>query len=295
MPASRFLKGFTVEKIRLPGITINYACAGEGPPVLLLHGHPQTHIVWRKIAPRLVGAGYRVIAPDLRGYGDSEKPTSDAAHLTYSKRAMAQDQIALMAALGHERFSVIGHDRGGRVAHRLALDAPDAVDRLAVLDIAPTLTMYERTDQAFATRYFWWFFLIQPDGLPEKLIGGDPEYFPRRHIAGQVKTKGAVSEEAMAEYLRSYRDPATIHAICEDYRASASIDLDHDRADGLKRISAPLLAVWGARSVVGDLYDVEATWKDKALDVTARALPCGHAIPEEAPEDLFELLAAFLA
>ena len=294
MTASRFLDGFTVQKAALPGITINYASAGTGPPVLLLHGHPQTHIVWRGIAPQLVAAGYQVIAPDLRGYGDSDKPASDAAHLTYSKRVMAQDQIALMASLGHDRFAVVGHDRGGRVAHRLALDFPDAVERLAVLDIAPTLTMYDRTDQEFATRYFWWFFLIQPDGLPEKMIGSDPEYFLRRHIAGQVKVEGAVSEEAIAEYLRTYRDPATIHAICEDYRASASIDLEHDRAEPDRRVTAPLLAIWGEKSVVGALYDVEATWQEKAEQVTGCALPCGHAIPEEAPDALLEKLLGFL-
>ena len=294
MTASRFLDGFTVQKAALPGITINYASAGTGPPVLLLHGHPQTHIVWRGIAPQLVAAGYQVIAPDLRGYGDSDKPASDAAHLTYSKRVMAQDQIALMASLGHDRFAVVGHDRGGRVAHRLALDFPDAVERLAVLDIAPTLTMYDRTDQEFATRYFWWFFLIQPNGLPEKMIGSDPEYFLRRHIAGQVKVEGAVSEEAIAEYLRTYRDPATIHAICEDYRASASIDLEHDRAEPDRRVTAPLLAIWGEKSVVGALYDVEATWQEKAEQVTGCALPCGHAIPEEAPDALLEKLLGFL-
>ena len=294
MTVSRFLDGFTVQKAALPGITINYASAGSGPPVLLLHGHPQTHIVWRGIAPQLVAAGYQVIAPDLRGYGDSDKPASDAAHLTYSKRVMAQDQIALMASLGHDRFAVVGHDRGGRVAHRLALDFPDAVARLAVLDIAPTLTMYDRTDQEFATRYFWWFFLIQPDGLPEKMIGSDPEYFLRRHIAGQVKVEGAVSEEAIAEYLRTYRDPATIHAICEDYRASASIDLEHDRAEPDRRVTAPLLAIWGEKSVVGALYDVEATWQEKAEQVTGCALPCGHAIPEEAPDDLTRHLLSFL-
>lgn len=294
MQASRFLKGFTLSQADLPGVRIHYASAGAGPPVLLLHGHPQTHVVWRKIAPQLVEAGYTVIAPDLRGYGDSGKPASDAAHAPYSKRVMAQDQIALMASLGHTRFSVVGHDRGGRVAHRLALDAPEAVDRIAVLDIAPTLTMYEMTNQDFATRYFWWFFLIQPDGLPEKMIGSDPEYFLRRHVAGQVKISGAVSEEVMAEYLRSYASPATIHAICEDYRASASIDLDHDRADHAKRVAAPLMAIWGAQSVVGALYDVEATWRAKADQVTGSALPCGHALPEEAPEALLEALMGFL-
>lgn len=262
---------------------------------MLLHGHPQTHVVWRKVAPRLVEAGYQVIAPDLRGYGDSDKPESDPSHLPYSKRAMAADQIALMENLGHEKFSVVGHDRGGRVAHRLALDFPDAVGRLVVLDIAPTLTMYELTNQEFATRYFWWFFLIQPDELPEKMIASDPEYFLRRHIAGQVKIEGSVDEVAIAEYLRCYSDPATLHAICEDYRAAASIDLEHDREDRASRITVPLLAIWGKQSVVGELYDVKAAWQEKANQVAGVALPCGHAIPEEAPAELTGHILRFLA
>lgn len=295
MAVSAFLEGFGVRKVQLPGITINYAFAGTGPPILLLHGHPQTHVVWRKVAPRLVDAGYQVIAPDLRGYGDSEKPESDPSHLPYSKRVMAADQITLMTHLGHDRFSVVGHDRGGRVAHRLALDFPDAVERMVILDIAPTLTMYARTDQAFATRYFWWFFLIQPDGLPEKMIASDPEYFLRRHISGQVKIEGSIDEATMAEYLRSYRDPSTVHAICEDYRAAASIDLEHDREDEDTRIETPLLALWGAKSVVGDLYDVTATWQEKATHVRGAALPCGHAIPEEVPAELTKYILDFMA
>lgn len=295
MVASAFLEGFDVQRVRLPELTINYASAGAGPPVLLLHGHPQTHVAWRKVAPRLVAAGYRVIAPDLRGYGDSDKPESDPSHLPYSKRVMAADQIALMKHLGHPMFSVVGHDRGGRVAHRLALDFPDAVDRIAVLDIAPTLTMYAKTDQEFATRYFWWFFLIQPDGLPEKMIASDPEYFLRRHIGGQVKIAGSVDETAIAEYLRTYKIPETLHAICEDYRAAASIDLVHDREDETSRITAPLMAIWGELSVVGQLYDVKATWQEKAKTVTGVALPCGHAIPEEAPADLTAHILKFLA
>ena len=295
MATSYFLAGFDVQRIELPDLTINYASAGTGPPVLLLHGHPQTHVVWRKVAPRLVEAGYRVIAPDLRGYGDSDKPESDPSHLPYSKRVMAADQIALMEHLGHQSFAVVGHDRGGRVAHRLALDFPDAVERLAVLDIAPTHTMYAQTNQEFASRYFWWFFLIQPDGLPEKMIASDPEYFLRRHIAGQVKIEGSVDEMAIAEYLRCYSDPATLHAICEDYRASASIDLEHDQADYDNRINAPLLAIWGEQGVVGELYDVKTTWKEKATHVSGIALPCGHAIPEEAPAELTDQILSFLA
>lgn len=295
MVASAFLEGFDVQRVQLPDLTINCASAGTGPPILLLHGHPQTHVVWRKVAPRLVEAGYQVIAPDLRGYGDSDKPESHPSHLPYSKRVMAADQIALMKHLGHEVFSVVGHDRGGRVAHRLALDFPDAVERLIVLDIAPTQTMYAQTNQEFATRYFWWFFLIQPDGLPEKMIASDPEYFLRRHIAGQVKIEGAVDEDAIAEYLRSYSDPATLHAICEDYRAAASIDLEHDREDLASRINAPLLAIWGEQSVVGELYDVKLTWQEKANNVSGVALSCGHAIPEEAPAELTDHVLGFLA
>lgn len=294
MTASRFLEGFLLDQKTVNGVCIHYAHAGTGPPVLLLHGHPQTHVAWRKVAPDLVRAGYTVIAPDLRGYGDSEKVQSDVPHHAYSKREMAIDQVALMQTLGHNRFAVVGHDRGGRVAHRMALDHPDAVDRLVVLDIAPTLTMYERTNQEFATRYFWWFFLIQPKDLPERMIGSDPEYFLRRHIRGQLKTPDAVTENVMAEYLRCYRDPATIGAICEDYRASATIDLDHDRADRNRLVDMPLLAIWGEKSVVGDLYDVVNTWREKARIVRGLALPCGHAIPEEAPEALLSALIGFL-
>ena len=293
MAKSRFLSGFETRSVNANGIAINVATAGSGPAVLLLHGHPQTHVVWRHVAPRLVRAGFTVVAPDLRGYGDSEKPASDPNHLSYSKRVMAEDQVALMRNLGFETFSVVGHDRGGRVAHRLSLDHPSCVERIAVLDIAPTATMYALTDKEFATRYFWWFFLIQPFDFPERLIGSDPEYFLRRHIAGQVKVKGSVSEEILQEYLRSYQNPKTLHAICEDYRASATIDLKHDEQDAATKIQAPLLAIWGDQSVVGNLYDVQATWQEKANNVEGQALPCGHAIPEERPEALTALLLDF--
>ena len=271
MAKSRFLSGFETQTVHANGIVINVATAGSGPAVLLLHGHPQTHVVWRHVAPRLVRAGFTVVAPDLRGYGDSEKPASDPNHLSYSKRVMAEDQVALMRNLGFETFSVVGHDRGGRVAHRLSLDHPSCVERIAVLDIAPTATMYALTDKEFATRYFWWFFLIQPFDFPERLIGSDPEYFLRRHIAGQVKVKGSVSEKILQEYLRSYKKPETIHAICEDYRASATIDLKHDKQDAATKIQAPLLAIWGDQSVVGNLYDVQATWQEKAINVEGHA------------------------
>ncbi len=217
-------------------IEINVALGGTGSAVLLLHGHPQTHVVWRKVAPLLVEAGFSVVAPDLRGYGDSGKPISDKNHIPYSKRVMAEDQTKLMQYFGYDQFHVVGHDRGGRVAHRLCLDFPNVVKKWVVLDIAPTKTMYDLTDKEFATSYFWWFFLIQPYDFPERMIGSDPEYFLRRHINGQIKIDGSVPEDIIQEYLRSYKNPATIHAICEDYRASATIDLEHDIMDAEKEL-----------------------------------------------------------
>jgi haloacetate dehalogenase len=263
-------------------------------PHSLLHSHPHNHLTWHKIGPALAKR-FTVVAPDLRGYGDSGKPASTPDYLPYSKQAMARDQVEVMQALGHERFAVVGHDRGGRVAHRMALDHAGVVERLAVLDIAPTATMYARTDKEFATRYFWWFFLIQPYDLPERLIAADPEYFLCKHIEGQTKTPGAVAEAVFQEYLRCYRDPATRHAICEDYRAAATIDLEHDAADAERKVTAPLLALWGAKGVVGQLYDVLATWQEKAVDVRGRALDCGHALQEEAPEEVLQELLAFLS
>ena len=200
-----------------------------------------------------------------------------------------------MRALGHDRFSVVGHDRGGRVAHRMALDHSAAVERIAVLDIAPTATMYARTNKEFATRYFWWFFLIQPYPLPERLIGADPEFFLRAHVGGQNRGIDIIEPAAFEEYLRCYRNPATVHAICEDYRAAATIDLEHDAADSEARIEAPLLALWGARGVVGALYDVLATWREKALHVEGRALDCGHTLQEEAPDAILAALLDFFA
>ncbi|HWK44320.1 MAG TPA: alpha/beta hydrolase [Stellaceae bacterium] len=275
-------------------IVIRAAIAGEGPPLLLLHGHPQTHVTWHKIAPKLA-ARFSVVACDLRGYGDSSKPEGGPGHINYSKRSMAADQVSVMRALGHERFSVVGHDRGARVAHRMALDHAGAIDRVALLDIAPTATMYARTDKAFATRYFWWFFLIQPEPLPETMIGADPAYFLKKHIAGQVKVPGATEDAVLQEYLRCYDDPATIHAICEDYRAAATIDLDHDAEDAEARVEAPLLALWGQLGTVGALYDVLETWREKATDVRGRPLPCGHTPQEEVPEETLAELTAFLA
>ncbi|WP_158747028.1 alpha/beta fold hydrolase [Acidisphaera sp. L21] len=291
--AEPFLPGFTSQDIELPGARIHVAAGGSGPPLLLLHGHPQTHVTWHKIAPTLQ-QHFTVVAPDLRGYGDSSKPEGGEGHANYSKRAMAADQVAVMRRLGFDRFALVGHDRGARVAHRLTLDHPAAVERVALFDIAPTATMYARTNQDFATRYFWWFFLIQPAPLPERLIAADPEFFLRTHIDGQNKTPGATSEAVFQEYLRCYSDPACRHAICEDYRAAATIDLEHDAADADHRVEAPLLALWGAKGTVGALYDVLQTWREKASDVRGKALDCGHTLQEEAPDAVLAELLPFL-
>jgi haloacetate dehalogenase len=294
-PQDRFMSEFEPFELQTDdGVMIHGVRGGTGPAVLLLHGHPQSHVTWHAVAPALLAAGYCVIATDLRGYGDSSRTDGGNNHVNYSKRSLARDQVSIMRRLGHERFSVIGHDRGGRVAHRMALDHPTVLDCVAVLDIAPTATMYARTDREFATRYFWWFFLIQPAPLPERLIEADTEFFLRNHLAAQSRTPGVPSEALIQEYLRCYRIPGTVHAICEDYRAAASIDLEHDAADADQRVQAPLLALWGARGVVGQQYDVLQTWREKAIKVQGRALDCGHALQEELPRETAEEIAAFL-
>jgi haloacetate dehalogenase len=288
------MPGFRWQDIDAGGVRIRTAVGGVGAPLLLLHGHPQTHLTWHKVVPALARR-FTVVATDLRGYGDSEKLPGDPAHANYSKRAMAADQIAVMATLGFDRFDVVAHDRGARVAHRMALDHPDRVARLALLDIAPTATMYAETNREFATRYFWWFFLIQPFDLPERMIAADPDHFLDCHLAGQIKIEGSLDPRVVAEYRRCYRDPATRHAICEDYRAAASIDLDHDAADVDRRIEAPVLLLWGEYGTVGTLFDVMASWQSKAVDTRGRALPCGHSPQEEVPELLLTELDAFLS
>lgn len=290
-------EGFDDRKTPLStGVAVHVRIGGKGPPVLLLHGYPQTSACWHAVAPRLVAAGFTVVAPDLRGYGASDKPPSTADHATYSKRAMAQDQVELMRLLGYPRFSVAGHDRGGRVAHRLALDHPSAVERLAVLDIAPTMTMYASTDREFATGYYHWFFLIQPAPLPETLIGANPDFYLRAKLEAWGKSGIDVfSPEAIEEYCRSFRDPACVAATCEDYRAAAGIDLVHDVADKDRRVASPLLALWGTKGLVGRRYDVVATWREKAVFVSGQGFPVGHFLPEEAPQQTAEALAAFFA
>jgi len=290
---SELFPGFTTHRIATAGAQIHCEVAGSGPPLLLLHGYPQTHAMWHRIAPRLA-ARYTVVCSDLRGYGDSSKPESDASHAGYSKRAMAQDQVEVMQALGFARFKLVGHDRGGRVAHRLCLDHPQAVECVAVLDISPTRLMYAGTDMAFATAYYHWFFLIQPFDLPERLIGADPVYYLRRKLGGLSSGLDLFDAGALAEYERCFADPATIHATCEDYRAAASIDLEHDTADAHLRVECPLLALWGEKGVVHRYFDPIADWKSVARDVRGKALPSGHYLAEEVPEETLAELEAFL-
>ena len=286
--------GFEKKKIRTSGATIKLVTAGEGPPVLLLHGYPETHAMWHHVAPRLARR-YTVICADLRGYGDSSKPKGLPDHSNYSKRAMAQDMVEVMGKLGHERFHLVGHDRGGRVAHRLARDHGARVRTLTVLDISPTLKMYESTDMAFARAYYHWFFLIQAAPLPEKMLQAvGPSYILGRIGRGPGGIK-VFDRRALAEYVRCFRDPRTIHATCEDYRAAATIDLEHDRNDLRKKLRMPVLALWGRHGVIEKLFDCLADWREVASNVTGMALPCGHFLPEEAPRDTLRELLRFLA
>ena len=273
-------------------INIAVCSKGTGPPLLLLHGYPQTGYMWHKIAPRLA-EDFTVVVADLRGYGDSDKPTSSDDHAVYSKRAMAADMMAVMTALGHSHFFIAGHDRGGRVAHRLARDYPKAVTKLAVLDIAPTAMMYDTADMHFATSYYHWFFLIQPAPFPEMLIGNDPKFFLESKMQHWGKDRTAITNDAFDEYLRCFSNPDTIHASCEDYRASASIDLEHDAADVGLKLDIPLLVLWGATAMVGNKYDMLRAWREVATDVTGFAVPGGHYLPEESPDETYQALLDF--
>ncbi len=288
------LDGFSHRQLDVGGSTVALSQAGDGPPLLLLHGYPQTRLCWHRVAPALARR-FTVVAADLRGYGDSAKPAGGPDHAAYSKRAMAADLVGAMAALGHERFAVAGHDRGGRVAHRMALDHPEVVTRAAVLDIVPTRTLFARADAAFATAYYHWFFLIQPDGLPERMIGADPEWFLRETLRRWSGRAEPIAEGAIREYVRAFRDPAAIHGSCEDYRAAATIDLEHDAADAGARVACPLLVLWGAHGAMHRLYDVVAEWRPLADDVRGEHLECGHFLPEEAPAATIAALARFFA
>ena len=279
------LRNFPVIKVKISSGLFHTRISGSGPPLLLLHGHPQTHAMWHLVAP-VLSKQFTVVMMDLRGYGDSARPASDAQHATYSKRAMALDAVAVMQHFGFERFGVLAHDRGARVAHRLALDHPAAIHRMMLLDIAPTLAMYENTTRAFATTYWHWFFLIQPPPLPEALIESDPVRYVRNVMGKRHAGLAAFAPEALAEYERCIQIAETAHAICEDYRASNTIDLAHDRADiaAGKKFTQPLKVLWGEHGAVGQCFDVLKLWREQATHVSGISLPCGHYIAEEAPE-----------
>jgi haloacetate dehalogenase len=291
---AEFFPGFGQRSIKTSGAEINLVTGGSGPPLLLLHGYPQTHLMWRKVAPRLAGE-FTLVIPDLRGYGDSSKPPAGADNANYSKRALAQDQVETMAALGFQRFSVAGHDRGARVAHRLARDHGDKIARLALLDIVPTLYRFETIDQKAATSSWHWFFLIQPAGFPERLIGSEAEFFLRHQLAALLREPAKLEPEAFAEYLRCFKNPETIRATCDEYRAGASIDLVHDRTDRGLRITMPLLMLWGRRSSQGSGYDVLGVWRNHAENVRGHPIDSGHFIPEEAPDEAYSALREFFA
>lgn len=286
---------FTQRRMAVNGTEIACRIAGQGEPLLLLHGHPQTQAIWHKVAPYLTSQ-FTVVLADLRGYGDSGKPEPDAEHLNYSKREMAKDQFELMAALGFNQFSVVAHDRGARVAHRLALDHPQAVKRLVLMDIAPTLSMYRQTTETFARAYWHWFFLIRPAPLPEALIKADPDLYLRSVMGSRSAGMQPFTKEAYADYLRCLQLDGTARGICEDYRASAGIDLQHDEVDlnAGRKVKCPLLILWGEQGTVGKCFAPLTEWEKVAENVQGEALPCGHYIAEEQPELLLEKVLPFL-
>lgn len=284
---------FEPHSIEIDNIKIYVLKGGKGAPLLLLHGYPQTHVIWHKIAPLLV-QDFTVILTDLRGYGDSSKPPGEPDHSNYSKRALARDQLEVMSQLGYDKFFLVGHDRGARVAHRLTVDHGERVKKLAVLDIAPTYKMYTTADKEFASAYYHWFFLIQPSPFPETLIGANPEYFLRDCLQRWSRNFSAFTSEALAEYIRCFSAPDAIHATCEDYRAGASIDLEHDQLDLSQKIQCPVLALWGGQGFMARKYDVIETWRERAINVMGNALNCGHFLPEEAPQETYLALKEFL-
>ena len=281
-------EGFETETVDVGGVGILARVAGSGPPLLLLHGNPQTHTMWHLVAPALTD-DFTVVATDLRGYGASSKPESAPDHGPYSKRAMAEDQIGVMKHFGFESFALCGHDRGGRVGYRMALDHPEVVTKLAVLDIIPTWEAFSRADMAFGLGYWHWFFLAQPFDLPERLLASEPE---KSLFRGGSE---AIAPEAMEEYVGCLRDPETLHATCEDYRAAATIDYEHDAEDheAGRRITCPLLVLWGSRGFLEGHYDVLEVWRGWADDVDGRAIDSGHYIPEEAPEETLAEMRSF--
>jgi haloacetate dehalogenase len=288
-------EGFTLTTIDAGETTIRVRHGGSGPPLLLLHGIPQTHLMWHKVAPGLARE-FTVVATDLRGYGESGKPPSTPDHNPYSKRAMARDQVEVMRQLGFERFCVAGHDRGARCAYRLALDHPERVEKLAVLDIVPTGEAFRRAGMEFGLNYWLWFFLAQPEPLPERLFGGASDFLVDHLLESWSEKPGVFPDEIRAQYRSAFRNPETIHAVCEEYRASATLDYEQDEADrGRRRIACPVLTLWSGRGGFPRWYDVLEIWREWAEDVRGRALDCGHFLPEEAPEETVAELRAFFA
>ena len=286
--------GFERRQIEASQVAINLVIGGAGPPLLLLHGYPQTHTMWHKVAPRLAER-HTLVIPDMRGYGDSAKPAGDPDHLNYSKRAMAADQAEVMRALGYDRYGLVGHDRGARCAHRLTLDHTASVTAVAFLDIVPTFDVWERSERRHAWTSFHWYFLAQDFDLPEVLIGSDPDFWLLKMLEKWGADMTAFSDEAMAEYKRCFRDPATIHATCEDYRAGYTIDVDHDAEDRAQKIECPVLVLWGERAGSARSHAVLDIWRDRASDVRGNALTCGHFLPEEQPDATASELLDFFA
>ena len=290
---SRMFDAFARETIKTSDAEINLVHGGSGPPVLLLHRSPQTHVVWHGLAPKLAES-HTVVAADLRGYGDSSKPPGGGDHSAYSFRAMAADQLEVMRALGHERFAVVGHDRGARVAHRMARDHPRAVERVAFLDIVPTDYVYAHVDRSAAAAFWHWFFLTLPEPIPERMIEPTAIFFLHFMLGSLGSGLDVYAPEALAEYERCFADPAAIHGMCEDYRAAGSIDLAHDAEDRDRLIRCPVLLLWGARGAVGTLYDPIEVWRGYATDVRGQALDAGHYLAEERPLETLAALRAFL-
>jgi haloacetate dehalogenase len=286
------LKGFTPGKFTYMhptdgDTTIAYQHAGNGPPLLLLHGFPQSKAIWHLVAPQL-SERFTVIASDLRGYGESSKPAGNSDHSNYSKRSMAMDQVELMKHLGFNEFQLLGHDRGGRVSHRLAADYPDCVQKVMVLDISPTLAMYEQTTMKFASGYWHWFFLIQKSPIPETMIGADVEFFLKQFMGGRYAGLDIFSKDCWSEYVSAMQDPSCVHAMCEDYRAASTIDLEHDREDIAtgKKLQMPLRVLWGEHGLVNACFSPLNDWSKVASNVSGKTVNSGHYIPEEAPEEL---------
>lgn len=291
-----FFEGMALETVEIGAGPMRLRHGGSGPPLLMVHGNPQTHAMWHAVAPRLADR-YTVICPDLRGYGGSLKPPATADHAPYAKREMAKDLVELMAELGHERFRLVGHDRGARVSHRLAIDHPQRVERMALLDIVPTLEHFERADMAFAMGYYHWFWFAQPHPFPETLISAAPEAWFRGHTNREPKEDGFFHPEALADYLAAARDPEMIRGMCEDYRAAATIDLEHDRdsREAGNRIDCPLLIMWGTKGKIGQWYDPVAIWKQYCDGpVSSQAIDTGHYLAEEDPDATLAALVPFL-